>query len=70
MIYKLKVKPNSCENLIIKKSDYLEVSVKAKPEKGKANLSVLKLLSKYFNKPVAEIKLRGLTSKNKSVEIK
>ena len=70
MIYKLKVKTNSSENCVVEKQDYLEISVKEKPEKGKANLAVLKLLSKHFNKPVGEIKLRGLTSKNKFAEIK
>jgi len=70
MIYKLKVKTNSSEDKIISKEDYFEVNVKEKPEKGKANLAVLKLLSKHFNKPVGKIKLRGLTYKNKFVEIK
>jgi len=48
MIYKLKVKTNSSEDKIISKEDYFEVNVKEKPEKGKANLAVLKLLSKHL----------------------
>ncbi len=40
------------------------------PEKGKANKAVIKLLSKYFKTPAANIKIiSGLTSKNKIVEI-
>ncbi len=68
MIYKIKVKPNSSENKIIEKDGYLEAHVKAKPEKGKANLALINLLSKYF--PNKKIKLSGLKSKNKIVEIK
>jgi len=40
------------------------------PEKGKANKAVIKLLSKHFKTPAANIKITsGSTLKNKIVEI-
>ena len=70
MIYKLKVFPNSKKQEINKKQDILYVYVKEKPVHNRANIEVIKLLSKYFNVPQKQIKLRGLSSKNKFVEIK
>ncbi|MFH0752559.1 MAG: DUF167 domain-containing protein [archaeon] len=43
------------------------VSVKAQPEKGKANLEVLKLFRKKFKQP-AQI-ISGFTSKEKLIRI-
>ncbi len=70
MIYKLKVHPNYFDNKIEHKPDYIKIYVKEKPENNKANIAVIKLLSKHFNTSQAKIKLRGLTSKNKIIEIK
>ena len=67
MLKKIKVFPNSSENKIQEHGSLLYVYVKAKPEKGKANLAVLKLLKKKF--PHKEIKLKGLTSRNKIAEV-
>jgi len=51
-------------------SDNFVVFTNSAPEKGKANKAVIKLLSKYFKTPAANIKIiNGLTSKNKIVEI-
>lgn len=43
------------------------VYVEASPEKGKANMEVMKVLSKHFKKRVEII--RGFTSKNKIIKI-
>ena len=63
---KIKVKANSRENKVEDKGDYYLVSVKEKAKENKANLAVIKLLSKYFKKKVRIVK--GLRSKDKIVE--
>jgi len=46
------------------------VRVTATPEKGKANEKVIKLLAKHFKVAKSQVKIiRGLTSRNKTVEI-
>ena len=57
------------ENKIIKKQDFLEIHVKKPALKNKANLVVIKLLSKYLNVPQTSIKIKGLRSKTKYIEI-
>ncbi|MFA5750808.1 MAG: DUF167 domain-containing protein [Candidatus Paceibacterota bacterium] len=47
-----------------------KVSVKEAPEHGKANIAIIKLLSKYFDVPYSSITLiSGQTSKQKVFEI-
>jgi uncharacterized protein YggU (UPF0235/DUF167 family) len=71
MKFKIKVNPNSPEDKVEQKSaSLLDIDVKDKPEKNKANIKVLKLISKYLKQPVSNIKLKGLKSKIKFVEIK
>ncbi|MDD5254141.1 MAG: DUF167 domain-containing protein [Candidatus Nanoarchaeia archaeon] len=61
----IKVRPNSKKNdLILKDGNYI-VNIKAPPEDNKANLELIKFLSKKFNTKV-RIK-SGLTSKNKII---
>ena len=69
MILKVIVKANSKENKIekINNGEY-KVEVREKAEKNKANLAVIKILSKYFGKQV-HIK-SGLKSKVKIVDVK
>ncbi|MCK4553021.1 DUF167 domain-containing protein [Candidatus Pacearchaeota archaeon] len=67
MKIKIKVKPNSGKQEIIKKDNFYLIKLKSPPENNKANIELLKLLKKYFGKEV-RIK-RGFTSKNKIVEI-
>ena len=62
------VKANSKKENIEKKGDTLIVSVKEKAENNKANLAVIKLLSKYFKKKVS-IK-SGLRNKRKIISVK
>ena len=69
MIIKLKVFPNSPESKIEDYEEFLNVYVKSKPEKNKANLEVIKLLSKYYKKSPKQIKLKALSSRTKFAEI-
>lgn len=68
MILEVKVKTNSKSQEVLTKGQnkYL-VYLKNSPEDNKANLELIKLLKKKFNR---EIKiLRGKTSKNKIIKV-
>ncbi|MGY4884812.1 MAG: DUF167 domain-containing protein [Nanobdellota archaeon] len=69
MIVTIKLHPNSSQEKIIEteKDKSYEVWIKEKPIDGKANAYLEKYLKKYFKKDVRII--RGLTSRNKVVEI-
>ena len=67
MKIKIKVKPNSGKQEIIKKDDFYLAYLKSSPENNKANLELLKLLKRYFKK---DVKIKsGFTSRNKIIEI-
>ncbi len=66
----VKVIPNSKQEKILQEQDTLKVYLKSKPLKGEANKDLVRLLSKYFNKKKAEIKiLLGKKSRKKIIEI-
>lgn len=67
----IKVKPKAKEEKIIKVDDVnFKVWVKEAPEKGRANLALIKLLAGYFNVNRSDIKiLSGSGSKLKIIEI-
>ena len=67
MIIKIKAKPNSERQEIVKSGESYTAYLKSSPEDGKANAELLKLLKKYFGSQ-AKIK-SGFTSRNKIVEI-
>lgn len=67
MKLKIKVKANAKENKIEDKGDFYLISVKEKAVDNKANLAVMKLISKKFKKKVKIIK--GLKSKDKVLEL-
>ena len=72
MILELKVKPGSAKDkiLVFKKPNFLEISLKAKPEKNKANESLCQFLRKIFKVPKNQIKiLKGKTSRNKLIKV-
>lgn len=71
MKIKVKAKPNSRKNEIIKLGvDYYEVKVTVPPEKGKANEKIRELLAKYFNVPKSRIELvSGESFKEKVFEV-
>lgn len=68
MKIKVKVKPNSKQSKVIgEKNGFLVVRVKSKPDKGKANRELVKLLKEYYNSKVRII--RGFKSKRKTVVV-
>jgi uncharacterized protein (TIGR00251 family) len=72
MLLEIKVKPGSSKDKILqfKEPNFLEISLKAQPEKNKANESLCEFLGNIFKIPKREIKiLKGKTSKNKIVKI-
>ncbi|MBS3151596.1 DUF167 domain-containing protein [Candidatus Woesearchaeota archaeon] len=64
---KVVVKPNSKKQRIEFLEDFCKVDVKERAENNKANLAVIKILSKYFKKQVY-IK-SGLKSKIKIIDV-
>jgi uncharacterized protein (TIGR00251 family) len=69
MILKIKVKPNSNKQEIEKiDEENYKISLKSKPEDNKANIELIKLLKKHFEKDIKIIK--GLRNRNKIVEVK
>lgn len=64
---KIVVKPNSQKDKIELRDGFYKIEVKEKAEDNKANLAVIKVLSKYFKKMVY-IK-SGLRSKIKIIDI-
>ena len=68
-IIKLTVKTNLPKTKITKQEDNVwRMDVHAPPENNKANIEIIKFLTKHFN---AEVKiLRGKTSKKKVILIK
>lgn len=72
MFLKVKVKPSSGrdEILAFKEPDYMEISLRAKPENNEANLALCKFLARVFEKNVDAIKIiQGKTSKRKVLSI-
>jgi len=61
------VKVGSKENKIEKVDDYYKVSLKARAEKGEANLELIRVLKKYFGKEVKILK--GFKSKRKVLRV-
>ena len=67
MIIKVKVKANAKKSEIKKEDDFYIVSVKSPAHDNKANIEVVRLLTKYFKKRVRMIK--GLKSKEKLLSL-
>ena len=58
------------ENIKQISSNNFSVSVSARPEKGKANEAVLKIITEYFNVPLRKVKIHsGHISKEKIIEV-
>jgi len=71
MILKIKAKPNSGKQEISEKEGVFHVCLKENAEDNKANIELINLLARHFNKPAGSIKIiRGKASRNKIVEIK
>ena len=72
MKIKIRVLPRSSKNEVVGEmaDEVLKVKLTAPPIDGKANESLINLLSEHFDKPKNKIKIAaGTTSKNKTVEI-
>lgn len=67
----VKVKPRAREEKLEKIDDInFKISVKQPPEKGRANLSVIRVLADQFNTSQSNIRIiSGSTSKIKIIEI-
>jgi uncharacterized protein YggU (UPF0235/DUF167 family) len=67
----VKVKPRAKNDSLIRIDENIFLaSVKAIPEKGKANEAVINLLAQYFKISKNNIKIiSGLSSKNKIIEV-
>jgi len=63
---KIKVNVGKIKTEIVS-SDPFVLNVKEKAEKNKANLEIIKFLSKYFGKRVKIVK--GLKSRNKIIDV-
>ena len=63
---KIRVKTNQAINKIIEKDGHYIVSVKENPEKGRANLAVVKLFKRELKKNIRIIS--GFKSKEKLIE--
>ncbi len=72
MILEIKVKPGASKDKILsfKEPNFLEISVRAKPEQNKANESLCNFLRKILKVPKSQVKiLKGKTSKTKLVKV-
>ncbi|MBI2667392.1 DUF167 domain-containing protein [Candidatus Woesearchaeota archaeon] len=67
MIIKVKVKTNSKNNDIIKEDDFYKVNIKSQPENNKANIELIKLLTRYFKKKARII--NGFKSREKLLSL-
>ena len=68
MKYEVEVKFH--KNFIKVEGNKILVGLTSKPEKGKANLELIKKLAKYFKVPSSHVRIvSGLKSKRKIVEI-
>jgi len=69
MILKIKIKPSSVKQEIIKISENeYKISLEERAEDNKANIELIKLLKKHFGKNIKIIK--GIKSRNKIIEIR
>jgi hypothetical protein len=70
MLIKVKVYPCSKPEIIQKTKDFFEIKVKEKPEQGKANQAIKKVLAKFFRVDQTAIKIiKGHYQKNKIIKI-
>lgn len=71
MLIKVKVHPNSVkEELIELSKEEYEIYLKERAEEGKANLALIRILSKKLGRNYRDIKIKNPTSRKKIVEIK
>lgn len=65
-----KIHPKASREKIVVSDESFDIYVKAPPDKGKANLAVLKSLSKFLDISSSSLKIiKGNTSRNKTIFI-
>lgn len=70
MRYYITIKFSSSSFFEISNNDEIKVSLKNKPERGKANRELIKILSRHFRVSTENITIiSGLNSRKKIVEI-
>jgi len=70
MQYEVYVKFNKDFIVVDEDAKKIEIGIRAKPVKGKANKEIVKKLAKYFGVPTSSVVIvAGERSKNKIVEI-
>lgn len=72
MLLEVKIKPGAGKDEILsfRAPNFLEISLKARPENNQANLSLCKFLAKLLNLKEDQVKiLKGKTSRKKLVAI-
>ena len=70
MIINVNVSPNSKENKLIKTDDKNYIAkIGESADKNKANIALLKMLSKEFNVSYKKIKIKNPRSRKKVIEI-
>jgi uncharacterized protein (TIGR00251 family) len=67
MLVKVRVIPNTKDYSIEEEDGVIIVRLKEKPEKNKANQSLVRLLTKYYNKKVKIVS--GFKSNDKIVQV-
>ena len=66
----VKVIPGAKEAMVEEGKGVLRVKVDAPAREGKANKRLVEILAEHFSKPKSSLKIvKGLTSKNKMIEI-
>jgi len=70
MKIKVKVKPNSIKEKVVKRKEFLEVFVNLPAQEGKANERLIEVLADYLNLPPNRIFIdSGKKSREKTIEI-
>ena len=70
MKYRVSVKFNKDFINVDDEKKLIEIGVKSKPIKGRANLEIMKKIGDYFSVPTSKVRLlAGARSKTKIVEI-
>lgn len=68
--FKVRVTPHAKQNKVVECDGVLRVYTTTAPDKGRANETVIELLSEYFDIPKSRIKiLNGLTFREKTIAI-
>jgi uncharacterized protein len=64
------VKPNKSSNQVVQSTEGLVVSLRATPEKGKANAALICVLAEHYGVPKSAVAIKsGASSHHKIIEI-